>query len=356
MDTQDIPVKKPTEIEKQIWDRLRPTKMSGLIRNKAFVFKDAVSWDDWYRNPDPMVPNDYESKMLAGCRGEWFASIVESRKRVLDVGCGFGFPSFYLAQYDHGVVGIDVSQSEIEMAQLISERMGKPENIRFSVFDGANLPFEDHSFDAATLGSSLECMGDPAAVMQELKRVLKPGSPIAIEEEDRSKDPRTHPVWEKRRWAFFDSEIWLWYELRIYDPDMDRRYMLKIDPRGRIADQLRSTERIVLERDRGLPIESFDSTDIAFDSALNETVYAEYAEAMGFGPVTLQAFLLDMGLVNIQFFLQPDGRAFAQSLLSQNLLSEMPANVRGVLRALVHSVPSMPDPISAMVSAFAPDT
>lgn len=351
---QKIPVVKPTDTEKEIWAALNPAKKSGLIRNKAFVFKDAVEWDEWYRNPDPLEPDDYETKILAGCRGEWFASVVDGRRRILDLGCGFGFPSFYLARYDHDIVGLDVSPSEIETTRSIAQRMGNPTNITFDTYNGCNLPFKDHSFDAATFSTSLECMQEPAALMRELIRVLKPGSPIAIEEEDRSKDPKTDPVWEKCRWTFFNAEIWIWYELRISDPDLDRRYMLKINPDSRLAQELGPIEHLVLNREKGLPREPFEKAGVPLSTALSEVIYAEYSEVRGFTPVTLKSFLLEMDLTDIRFFLQPDGRKFAQFLANHDLLPKMPTDVRRVLQALVRSVPAVHDPISCMVAARTP--
>ena len=58
------PVTNPTDTEKQIWARFRPTRTRGLIRNKAFLFKDVVNWVDWYRDPDPLESDDYETKII----------------------------------------------------------------------------------------------------------------------------------------------------------------------------------------------------------------------------------------------------------------------------------------------------
>ncbi|MBN2379382.1 class I SAM-dependent methyltransferase [candidate division WOR-3 bacterium] len=182
----EIPIIKPTETESHIWKTFNPVKTGGLVRNEAFVFMDVLDWPEWYSEPVKLNPDDWERKLLAGCRSEWFAHVVEGRNCILDVGCGFGFPSFYLARYGHEVSGVDPSPSEIATAKAIARKLGNPANVSFQVVEQSNLPFADDSFDAATLGHSLECIGDPEALLRELKRVLEPGSPVAIVEEDRS--------------------------------------------------------------------------------------------------------------------------------------------------------------------------
>jgi SAM-dependent methyltransferase len=354
-----IPVVKPTEIEKKIWERTTPRKTGGLVRNAAFVFKDVLDWPDWYREPSKLDPEDWERKLLAGCRGEWFAHVLEGRNRVLDVGCGFGFPSFYLARYGHQVVGVDPSASEIATARAIAEKLGNPDNVRFEVIEQNNLPFADDSFDAATLCTSLECVGEPHVLLAELKRVLKPGSPVAIEEENRPVThqpvtPNTNPVWEKTRWAFFDEEIWLWYELRITDPYLDRRYMLRIDPESEVATRLKEFELYIESKPKGLPTVSFDEAGISWDDALAAVVEPTFSEAKGYDGPSLKKLLESTGFTNIRFFLQPDGAEFARSLENQGLLALMPDNIRAVLRALVKSVPVTERGISTIVSASTP--
>ncbi|MBA7600310.1 Ubiquinone biosynthesis O-methyltransferase [subsurface metagenome] len=385
MNQEKLPVVKSTEIERKIWDRLTPRKTGGLVRNKVFRFRDCVDWDGWYRKPEKLNPDDWERSIMAGCRGEWFAHVVEGRQKVLDVGCGFGFPSFYLARYGHEVVGVDPSPSEIATARAIAERMENPgtrntrntrtpsghfhyiqdyrpvffgHNTRFEVIEENKLPFADNSFDAATLSTSLECMGEPEVLLKELKRVLRPGSPIAIEEEDRPVTPvtpKTHPVWEKSSWAFFTDEIWLWYELRITEPHLDRRYMLRLDMKGKVAHKLQPVMESVLSKKKGMPVMDFEKVDIGLDEALAEIVDGEYSEARGYDPVSLKDLLERMGFTDLRFFAKPDGAEFAKSLEKDGLLEKMPDDVRGILRALVRSVPTIETPVLGMVSCRVPN-
>jgi ubiquinone/menaquinone biosynthesis C-methylase UbiE len=112
------------------------------------------------------------------------------------VGCGFGFPSFYLASHGHEVVGVDPSPSQIAVAEKYRRQEGQQSRLSYAVVGESALPFMDNSFDGASFGDSLECVGDAEGIVSEVLRVLKPGSPVAVEAEDRSLEPRTHPVWE----------------------------------------------------------------------------------------------------------------------------------------------------------------
>jgi len=355
-----LPIVKPTETEKLIWSRNTrntrntPKKTGGLVRNKAFVFADVLRWSDWYREPDKMNPEDWERKLLAGCRGEWFTHVVEGRTRVLDVGCGFGFPSFYLARYGHEVTGVDPSPSEIATAKALFKIINPPGKVSFQVIGESRLPFADNSFDAATLGHSLECMAEPETLLSELNRVLKPGSPIAIEEEDRSTEPRNHPVWEKTYLAFFDEEVWLWYETRIRDPYTDRRYMIKVNASGEVARSIEKLAEQVIDREKDLPTVDLVDTGIHLNEILTHITEARYSEARGYDRQTLAELLAKSGFTEIRSLILPNGTEFAQSLAKQSLLENMPDDVRGVLRALVKTIPASKLPASTTVSCRTP--
>jgi len=75
-------------------------------------------------------------------------------KRVLDLGCGSGWLSVYLARQGFEVVGIDVSAQAIALAETWA--LQEDLKIAFSVGDIANLPYEAKSFDAVVANSIFE--------------------------------------------------------------------------------------------------------------------------------------------------------------------------------------------------------
>ena len=75
-------------------------------------------------------------------------------ERVLDLGCGSGWLSVYLARQGFEVVGIDVSAQAINLANTWA--LQEDLKIAFSVGDIAALPYADNSFDAVVANSIFE--------------------------------------------------------------------------------------------------------------------------------------------------------------------------------------------------------
>ena len=275
--------------------------------------------------------------------------MMEGAHRILDVGCGFGFPSFYLASHGHEVVGIDPSPSQIAVAERYRQEEGTSYRLEYRVIEQTVLPFEDDSFDGATFSSSLECVGDPEALMREVIRVLKPGSPVAIDEEERSSEPKTHPVWEERRIVVIDDVSYLWVETRVCDPYLDRRYMIRLMEDGRSTGHFR----------KQAPVGSFkwgmalEETGLSLEQVLSEAVESEYGEASGYDAYVLKNFLEKMGFTDLKFWLHNDGRTFAEVLQRAGVLAEMPDDIRAVSRALVESIGALSIP-TMLVSCKSP--
>ena len=89
----------------------------------------------------------------------------------LDVGCGDGRTTQWLAQRARSYVGVDVSESAVRAARL----RGMDARL---VADAAVLPFADQSFDAVLCIEVLEHLFDPEAAAAEIRRVLRPGGTL----------------------------------------------------------------------------------------------------------------------------------------------------------------------------------
>ena len=69
---------------------------------------------------------------------------IETGAAVLDVGCGLGGPARYLAAtYGCRVTGIDLSQSFVDVARMLTERVGLSSLVAFRRADALDLPFAD---------------------------------------------------------------------------------------------------------------------------------------------------------------------------------------------------------------------
>ncbi len=101
---------------------------------------------------------------------------VESASQILDVGCGIGGSSLYLAEkYGASVAGITLSPVQANRAAQRAEAAGLSSRVSFQVADALAMPFADASFDLVWSMESGEHMPDKQQFLRECHRVLKPG-------------------------------------------------------------------------------------------------------------------------------------------------------------------------------------
>ncbi|KAM3608495.1 uncharacterized protein V6R79_026456 [Siganus canaliculatus] len=93
----------------------------------------------------------------------------------VDLGCGTGQHSRLLAPYFQEVVGIDVSEGQVEVARTIPGYS----NITYRQGPAEELPFADNSVDLLTASVAAHWF-DQAAFLAEASRVLKPRGCIAL--------------------------------------------------------------------------------------------------------------------------------------------------------------------------------
>jgi len=119
---------------------------------------------------------DFVDEML-----EW-SGLEGKPARVLDVGCGIGGTSRYLARkFGAGteVTGITLSPKQQGRATALAAEQETP-NASFRVMDALNMEFEDNQFDLVWACESGEHMPDKKAYVEEMARVLKPGGTMVV--------------------------------------------------------------------------------------------------------------------------------------------------------------------------------
>ena len=116
--------------------------------------------------------------------------------RVLDLCCGTGDVAFHLLRTHPAlsVTGIDFCAPMLDRARERAEKEARGP-VTFLEGDVTSLPFEDDSFDGATMGFSMRNV-DIDATLREVRRVLKPGARFV--NLDMSRAP--NKVWKR----FFD--------------------------------------------------------------------------------------------------------------------------------------------------------
>ena len=96
--------------------------------------------------------------------------------RVLDIGCGTGGPSRYLAHtYGCTVDGIDLTPELIETGRVLTERCGLSDRVRLHLGDALDLPYPDREFDVVWCQNVTMNIPDKAGFLAGVYRVLKPG-------------------------------------------------------------------------------------------------------------------------------------------------------------------------------------
>ena len=99
-----------------------------------------------------------------------------ARRRVLDIGCGYGGRTVYysLRCGAKEVEGIEPLPEVVERCRALSGALGAS-NVSFNAGVAESLPFPDDSFDAVTSFDVLEHVEDPFRAFEEIARVLRPG-------------------------------------------------------------------------------------------------------------------------------------------------------------------------------------
>ncbi len=104
-------------------------------------------------------------------------SIADVRQ-VLDLGCGKGHWGFALGTVlssDAEVLGLDRESGWVAEAREAAEGHGLADRYRYEVGSAEDLPFAESCFDMVTCQTLLMHVADPARVLGEMIRVLRPG-------------------------------------------------------------------------------------------------------------------------------------------------------------------------------------
>ena len=115
---------------------------------------------------------------------------------VLDIGCGLGGTSRYIATtHDCVVRGIDLTPEYVSAGNEICKWLGLRDLIRLQQGDALSTGFDNEEFDAACMLHVGMNIADKEALFAEIGRVLRPGGQLAVYDiMKRDDQPLQYPV------------------------------------------------------------------------------------------------------------------------------------------------------------------
>lgn len=114
----------------------------------------------------------------------WVLDLLEMHPSdsVLEVGPGPGLGLQLAAAraYEGRVVGVDQSETMLEMARLRNRTLIEARHIELYLGSADKLPFDDATFDKAMAINTHHIWPDPVAGLKEIRRTLRRGGSIAV--------------------------------------------------------------------------------------------------------------------------------------------------------------------------------
>lgn len=152
-------------------------------------------------------------------------------KLVLDVATGTAGVAIALATHTRAnVIGVDISEAMMERGRRRVSSEGLADRVRLESGRAEELAFANASFDAVSFTYLLRYVEDPAATINELVRVLRPGGVLACL--DFFVPP--NPAWRAAWWFYtravlpaagllFGGTVW-WRVGRFLGPNISSHY------------------------------------------------------------------------------------------------------------------------------------
>jgi ubiquinone/menaquinone biosynthesis C-methylase UbiE len=134
--------------------------------------EDGTSTSVYAQHFDPVFGRRFAERALDSL-------VVVRGARVLDVACGTGIFARMAAHVvgpGGKVVGIDPWRAAVEAAR----RIDVTSIVEWWDWEGAQLPFDDETFDVVACQHALHRFHNPEAVLEDMRRVLAPGGRLGI--------------------------------------------------------------------------------------------------------------------------------------------------------------------------------
>jgi SAM-dependent methyltransferase len=155
-----------------------------MTRTPAHVAANVASWER--RHADQV---EVAARQWAATEPTWGVfGIPEGRARILpdnldgldvvELGCGTGYVSAWLANRGARPVGVDPTPGQLAIARQCQERVGPTFPLVRAA--GEQVPLQSSSFDLAISEYGAAIWADPAAWIPEAARLLRPGGELVF--------------------------------------------------------------------------------------------------------------------------------------------------------------------------------
>lgn len=153
-------------LSRQDEQRLEGVLAERRMKSREFFSSTAGHWD---RLREELFGRTFHLHALFG--------LLDDRWTVADLGCGTGLVTQALAPFVRRVVAVDGSA---EMLRTAAGRLEGAETVDLRQGELEALPLSDGELDAALLMLVLHYVPDPARVLSEAARALRPGGRLLI--------------------------------------------------------------------------------------------------------------------------------------------------------------------------------
>ena len=135
--------------------------------------------EGWNVLPDPPPDYDTDHARAFEIMREWLVAHAPPQPRLLEVG-GNAAPIFARldSRYGATLVNVDVDLLGLQVGRLVAAK--EKSSVQFLCADAFDLPFAAGYFDAIVIFASLHHFPDPAALLANLARKLRPGGFIGV--------------------------------------------------------------------------------------------------------------------------------------------------------------------------------
>lgn len=267
------------------------------------IYRRVEQWEIYDRMAGTGDYPDVDKQFLPKERFDWtllteielFRNAVSGCKKVLDIGCGTGHPSLYIAKDVEQIVGIDKSEKMIEIARRKLHKVGA-DNVFFEVGDAERLRFSDSGFDAVVLCGSLATFTNKKRALQEIRKVLcKNGKVACIEANWLFQSVKERRFKGEGSFTLAEGNLIKYRHVkRSWYPHKETDYRCVIDKKSLLGKRLLSNSHLLKHRtlETEMPIEEVEPY-------CHEI---EYDEEEKFAPETLANLFTENGFRNVTVF------------------------------------------------------